>query len=148
MKGFCSPYLVVMMLALPVAIGCQTSDTETVSKCYPNDGDCEAILQSMAAADSPTDANTGQRSYQMRCSSCHGLDGKGAGHSDRGDFTSAPWQAKYSDAQIMTFIRNGRGMKMPGQHVPSNEMKALIGHVRSLSAQTTPAKSDTSPRSY
>jgi len=139
---------VVALLLVSLGLGCKPSDIETVSKCYPKSGDCEAIVQKIAAAEAPVDTNTGERSYRVRCSSCHALDGKGTGHPGQGDFSSANWHQKFRDAEIMTIIRTGKGMKMPGQHVPANEMKALIQHIRSLSADRKSAKPVPKTKSY
>jgi mono/diheme cytochrome c family protein len=139
---------ITIWIVLAFALGCKSTDTETVSRCHPQDGDCSELLKRDQTTASADDPKLGERSYVQRCAPCHGSDGKGGGTMDRGDFTSSSWHTRFSDEEIMTAIRNGRGMKMPGQHVPPVEIKALVGYLRSLQPVPTVKPSGTSTSPY
>jgi len=133
----------IVWIVFALVLGCKPTATETVSRCYPQDGDCTELAkrgQTVASADDP---KLGERSFLQRCAPCHGSDGKGGGYSDRGDFSSPSWHTRFSDDDIMTSIRNGRGMKMPGQHVPPVEIKALVGYLRTLQPESAPTMKQT-----
>ena len=69
--------------------------------------------------------------YKAKCAMCHGPDGKGGKMGTR-DFASPEVKAE-TDAQLTEIISKGKG-KMPayGEKLKENEIKDLIGYVRSL----------------
>lgn len=69
--------------------------------------------------------------YKAKCAMCHGPDGKGGKMGTR-DFASAEVKAE-TDAQLTEIISKGKG-KMPayGEKLKENEIKDLVGYVRSL----------------
>jgi cytochrome c553 len=95
-----------------------------------------AILAAAWAAD-PADNWTAQ------CASCHGKDGKGATKAGRmagaKDFTSAEYQKSFSDEKAAAQIKNGmkdesgkEKMKPFGEKLNDDEIKALVGYIRTL----------------
>ena len=76
-------------------------------------------------------------SYNTKCASCHGRDGRSKTARGRRthsrDLTDANWQNDVSDERIFNTINNGRG-KMPGfkKSLSENEIEALVGYVRRL----------------
>jgi mono/diheme cytochrome c family protein len=82
--------------------------------------------------------------WKARCSSCHGLDGKG--HTKTGakwkidDFTRPKWQKAMSDDEIRRTIEKGvrqkrtGKVKMPafGKKLTPGEVDSLVAWVRSL----------------
>jgi len=77
---------------------------------------------------------SGARLYTANaCAGCHGADGKGV-VKDAPDFTSAAWQAKESDADVVEGIKKGKLPKMPayGEQLSDEEIKALVAHIRTF----------------
>ena len=78
----------------------------------------------------------GQKVYRENCASCHGVSGAGASMLLEGKnihFNEANWQSKYTDEQLLTIIKTGRG-SMPsfdGLFTPEEE-KNLIAYIRVL----------------
>ena len=137
----------IVWLIFAFLLGCKPTATETVSRCYPAGEECDELLKQAQTVASADDPKLGERSFIQRCAPCHGTDGKGGGYSDRGDFSNPQWHLRFGDEEIMTSIRKGRGMKMPGQHVPPVEIKALVNYLRSLQPATKP-KSDSPSSPY
>ncbi|HKU43321.1 MAG TPA: cytochrome c [Polyangiales bacterium] len=78
--------------------------------------------------------------WNVSCASCHGRDGKGQGPgrppgAQLPDFTSAEYQKQRSDQDLLSVIKDGKGM-MPGFGKQLNEqgLSALLSHVRSFGA--------------
>jgi mono/diheme cytochrome c family protein len=75
--------------------------------------------------------------YNQRCASCHGRDGRGQTRKGRQtharDLTDGAWQDDVSDERLFNSIHNGRG-KMPSfrKTLSENEIDALVAHVRRL----------------
>lgn len=72
------------------------------------------------------------------CSSCHGASGRGDGPTAQQssdirppDLADAAWQAKVSDAQIASAIKNGKG-KMPNYRFPDPFVEGLTKKVRAF----------------
>jgi mono/diheme cytochrome c family protein len=86
-------------------------------------------------------AATTAKLYQMRCSKCHGADGKGtearASLPAIPDFTSAAWQQSRTDAQLTVSILDGKGVSMPAfaDRLSKEEARDLVGHVRTFKPQ-------------
>jgi mono/diheme cytochrome c family protein len=74
--------------------------------------------------------------WNVSCASCHGRDGHGQGPgkppgAQMPDFASADFQKQRTDAQILTVIREGRGMMPPfGKQLNEQGISALVQHVR------------------
>lgn len=124
----------LVLAALSPLAGCD-DPTTTVSRCVP-EGACEELAErsSPAAVFSAVggDPEQGRALYREHCAECHGDEGRGAGHDDRGDFTSPAWQAGRTDNQIRLTILNGRGMMMPAFSLGEGELKDLISYLRTM----------------
>jgi cytochrome c6 len=73
--------------------------------------------------------------YQMRCSACHGVDGKGTGfgNSMGARSYSSPEVMKMSDAALFNIIKNGKA-KMPAfsGKLSDDEIKSVVRYIRGL----------------
>jgi len=79
--------------------------------------------------------NTAEATYKSKCQMCHGPDGKGETPTGKAmkvkDFASEDVQ-KMSDADLGTTISGGKG-KMPAyKTLTPEQVKDLVGYVRSL----------------
>jgi mono/diheme cytochrome c family protein len=83
----------------------------------------------------------GDETFGHRCTGCHGGDGKG--HTPRGqqletpDFTSAAWQKRMTDQDIIrviTFGNKKRGMLPFDDRLSAAEIAAMVPFLRSLGA--------------
>src|SRR5271157_1272426 len=80
--------------------------------------------------------------FRQRCEKCHGADG--TGNQARGllseipDFTNASWQARRTDAQLMSSILDGKGSDMPPQRGKTGEeqVRSLVAYVRAFAPTT------------
>ena len=120
-------------------VACNDYPTETVARCHPDAKACEPFMKDDSRGQTAT-AAIGKDVFMARCSGCHGRDGRGGGHDDRGDFRNADWQTKHSDADLANIVTAGRGMKMPGMRLPKLEMKSLLLYVRTLAPKDTGEK--------
>jgi mono/diheme cytochrome c family protein len=74
--------------------------------------------------------------WNVSCANCHGRDGRGQGPgrppaAQIPDFTSQDFQKQRTDEQLVTVIRDGRGMMPPfGKQLNEQGLKALLQHVR------------------
>ncbi len=95
---------------------------------------CVASAFAFQAAAPPT----GSAIFKRRCMMCHGADGKGFPTVKTPDFTDSKWQAANKDAALAETIKTGKkGTHMPpfGDKLSEDEIKAVIGHIRSLKAE-------------
>ncbi|MCB9595218.1 MAG: cytochrome c [Sandaracinaceae bacterium] len=75
--------------------------------------------------------------WDVRCASCHGSTGDGAGAeaptAEMPDFRTAAFQDGRTDADLSRAIRMGQGL-MPafGGQLNERGIDALVGHIRSL----------------
>jgi len=71
--------------------------------------------------------------YKQHCKKCHAEDGKGIPSLEPPDMTSAEWQSKTSDKEIVEVITEGKGI-MPGfkDTLKPAEIAALAKYVRTL----------------
>ena len=79
----------------------------------------------------------GQSTYESNCASCHGQTGHGASSmviERQVEFDNPDWQKRYTDAQVMAIIKDGKGL-MPafGSSISDAELKTLVSYVRRLS---------------
>jgi cbb3-type cytochrome c oxidase subunit III len=91
-----------------------------------------------ALAQGQTEAVDGAAVFKKRCSMCHGPEGKGFSANKTPDFTSSEWQKSITDEEITETVKNGKkGTPMPafGSKLSEDEVKAVVGHVRSLGAE-------------
>jgi len=93
----------------------------------------------------PKTATPVQRTYLTRCAPCHGANGHGSWRATiffirPGDLTDRRAMAQLSDDYIFSLIKNGGaaigkpGMPAFGYHLSDPEIRALVAHVRTLSA--------------
>jgi len=86
----------------------------------------------------------GRKSYEARCATCHGLDGRGGEHAT-GIANSRTVQGD-SDKALVQFVRAGIPRKgMPAfSYLSENELAALVKYLRSFSGitQVEPVKGD------
>ena len=91
----------------------------------------------VVAAKRISPAADARASYNTKCASCHGRDGRSKTARGRRthsrDLTDANWQNDVSDERIFNSISNGRG-KMPTfkKSLSENEIEALVAYVRRL----------------
>src|SRR6185312_2066494 len=88
-------------------------------------------LQGLARPRTP--ASAGERVYQQRCSSCHGLN--------RAGFPPAipsllGVSQRLTEPQITDLIRQGKGRMPPQADIPARQIQALLAY---LSGKTAPA---------
>jgi len=90
-----------------------------------------------ALAERISPAADARSSYNAKCASCHGRDGRSKTARGRRthsrDLTDANWQNETSDERMFNSINNGRG-KMPAfkKSLSENEIEALVAYVRRL----------------
>jgi mono/diheme cytochrome c family protein len=84
-----------------------------------------------------TTAGDARSTYNSKCASCHGRDGRAnsmhARHEKARDLTTAEWQDSVSDERIYNSISNGKG-KMPGfkKKLSDAQIDELVNYVRRL----------------
>jgi mono/diheme cytochrome c family protein len=80
-----------------------------------------------------------QALYERHCLKCHGPDGRGREardcYPDIPDFSSAEWQGRRTDAQLLDSIVNGKGKDMPrwSAKLSNDQARALMAYVRAFS---------------
>ena len=93
----------------------------------------------------PKTATTVQRAYLTRCATCHGANGRGSWRATiyfirPGDLTDRDAMSRLSDDFLFGLTKNGGatigmpGMPAFGYHLTDPEIRALVTHVRMLSA--------------
>ncbi len=93
----------------------------------------------------PKTATAVQRTYLTRCATCHGANGRGSWRATLflirpGDLTDREATSRLSDDYLFNIIKNGGatigkpGMPAFGYHLTDAEIRALVTHVRALSA--------------
>jgi len=76
----------------------------------------------------------GAATYKAKCTACHGADGSGqtpVGKSLKVKDLRSPEIQKLTDAEITKSLASGKG-KMPPSKLAADDIKAVIGYVRSL----------------
>jgi len=93
----------------------------------------------------PKTATAVQRAYLTRCATCHGANGRGSWRATLffirpGDLTDREAMSRLSDDYLFDIIKSGGatigkpGMPAFGYHLTDAEIRALVAHVRMLSA--------------
>jgi mono/diheme cytochrome c family protein len=93
----------------------------------------------------PRNATAVQRVYLSRCAACHGANGRGSWRATillirPGDLANRDAMSRRSDDYLFGIIKNGGatigrpGMPAFGYHLTDPEIRALVEHVRALSA--------------
>lgn len=99
-------------------------------------------------------SSTAAGKFEMVCSRCHGLDGKGERQQDaqdglaqRPDFTDPAWQAKVSDADIRKIVLEGGAAIGKSRDMPSfrgfldeEELRQMVEHIRGFAGGGAGAK--------
>ena len=73
--------------------------------------------------------------FRVRCARCHGDDGTGGPAREKwSDFTSAAWQPRRTDAQLIASILDGKGDQMPAfrRMIDEARAKEMVAHVRAF----------------
>jgi putative heme-binding domain-containing protein len=69
--------------------------------------------------------------FRERCADCHGADAKGG----RGPDLTRLWASEDADQRAMQAVRSGvPGSIMPASTAPDEEIRAIVGYLRSISA--------------
>lgn len=93
----------------------------------------------------PPDASPAERTYVLRCATCHGTTGAGSWRAfifliRPGDLADAGHMATVSDQYLFDIIKHGGaplgkpGMPSFAFHLSDREIGELVGYTRSLSA--------------
>ena len=85
----------------------------------------------LLSAPAKADTAAGEAMFKAKCAGCHGADGKGKEAMKTTDMAAADVQ-KMSDADLSGVISNGKG-KMPAyKTLTPDQVKDLVGYIRSL----------------
>jgi cytochrome c6 len=85
----------------------------------------------LLSAQAKADTAAGEAMFKAKCAGCHGADGKGKEAMKTTDMAAADVQ-KMSDADLSGIISNGKG-KMPAyKTLTPEQVKDLVGYIRSL----------------
>lgn len=81
------------------------------------------------------DVRMGQRQFQSKCTSCHGVDATGGEEADGPDLTTGRFQHASTDAGLYEVIRDGiEGTSMRGlRRAGDQEIWQLVTYLRTLS---------------
>lgn len=93
----------------------------------------------------PKTATAVQRAYLTHCAGCHGANGRGSWRATvflmrPGDLTDRAAMNRLSDDYLLGLIKHGGatigqpGMPAFGYHLTDPEIRALVAHLRMLSA--------------
>jgi mono/diheme cytochrome c family protein len=117
----------------------QTTTQEPATGTTPEPAPAATDTGAMAAA-GPGDVAEGQKIYQLRCTPCHGPQGKGDGPLGKSlnppprDHTNGSYMNSQTDEQLLNVIRNGKGAMPPwGNTLSEADMRNVLAYVRSLS---------------
>lgn len=97
----------------------------------------------------PSDAPPAHRAYLRHCAECHGPDGRGSLRArlfmiNPGNLADPRTLATATDEYLFTVIKEGGasvgmpGMPAFGFHLSDEEIRTLIGYLRSLSGSSGP----------
>lgn len=135
--------LVVAAATLTGAIACGSGGASPAS----SGGNAAPAAATKTASSA---AERGRQLYKANCVACHGESGKGDGPGagvlkpPPRDHTDRAYMSTLSDQEIGDIIRMGGAVKgkplMPSHpQIAGDDLAALVGHVRSLSAPKTGA---------
>ena len=90
---------------------------------------------------SEIDVRMGQRQFQSKCTSCHGLDATGGEEADGPDLTTGRFRHATTDAGLYDVIRDGiEGTSMRGlRRAKDQEIWQLVTYLRTLARAVDPA---------
>jgi cytochrome c553 len=101
-----------------------------------------SFVLSLAGATLAALAAEASANWTEHCAKCHGATGKGDTKMGKklsiADLTDAQVQAKFTDEQALKAMKegvkdkDGKVTMKPVENVSEGEMKALVGHTRSL----------------
>lgn len=84
-------------------------------------------------------AANGKKTYNMYCTSCHGATGKGDGPAGKAlnpkpaDFSKGNFKYAKNDAQMIAFIKKGKGpMPAWGSVLKDPQLADVVAFIRSL----------------
>jgi ubiquinol-cytochrome c reductase cytochrome b subunit len=104
-----------------------------------------------AAAESAARVRVATDLYRQYCLTCHGVDGRGlemkAAMPGLPDFTSAHWQDRVSNPQMISGILEGKGTLMPAfrGRVSEDQARALAAYLRAFGpAHSAPIEASSS----
>ncbi|MEI6561343.1 MAG: cytochrome c [Verrucomicrobiota bacterium] len=95
------------------------------------------ILASLVLAAGSASAADAGENWAKNCASCHAKDGTGNTMMGKklglADYTDAKAQAKFTDAEAFTAIKEGKDKMKPFKDkLTDDEIKALVAHIRSF----------------
>ncbi len=92
-----------------------------------------AMLAGTCLISSPAKADVAaaEATFKTKCAGCHGADGKGKEAMKTRDLSSADVQ-KQSDADLSGIITNGKGKMPPYKTMTPDQVKDMVGFIRSL----------------
>jgi mono/diheme cytochrome c family protein len=85
----------------------------------------------LLSAPAKADTAAGEATFKAKCAGCHGADGKGKEVMKTTDLGAADVQ-KMSDADLTGVITNGKGKMPPYKSLTADQVKDLVGFIRSL----------------
>jgi mono/diheme cytochrome c family protein len=96
-----------------------------------------AVAASLIAIAQVASAADAAENWSKNCASCHGKDGAGATIMGKklgiGNYQDASVQAKFTDAQAIEIIKNGKEkMKSFKDKLTDDEIKGLVAYIRTL----------------
>ena len=95
------------------------------------------VIGSIVCAASLASATDAAENWAKSCASCHAKDGSGSTVMGKkngvGDYRDAAVQAKFTDAQAVAVITDGKDkMKAFKDKLTPDEIKALVAYIRGL----------------
>jgi mono/diheme cytochrome c family protein len=92
-----------------------------------------ALLAGASLTSSPAKADSAaaEATFKAKCAGCHGADAKGKPAMKTRDWSSADVQ-KMSDADLAGIITNGKAPMPPYKTLTADQVKDLVGYVRSF----------------
>ncbi len=125
--------LTVPALGLLLLTGCPGGSTHAASATTPK-----------PAAKPAARAHDGKKLYEMSCAACHGMDAKGLPNLGK-DMVSSEFVQGLSDAELVAFIKKGRGTDDPANTtkiamppkggnpaLDDAKLQAIVTYIRSL----------------